>query len=173
MMLDHLRRLARYNEWANRRLHAACRALPPEEYHRPRPAFFGSIHGTLSHLLVGDRLWLDRLAGRPPRHARLDEQPWATLDELDAARRAGDDEIAAAVAGLTEADLRRELHYATTSGQPQVTPVADVLLHVFNHQTHHRGQVHDQLSQTNVPPPPLDLIFFLREEQRQQQQGPA
>ena len=163
MMLDHLRRLARYNAWANRRLYAVCRELSPEEYHRARPAFFGSIHGTLNHLLVADRIWLDRFTGRPPRHARLDEQLCATLDELEAARRAEDDRIAEAVGGLEEADLRREVRYATTSGAPQATPAADILLHLFNHHTHHRGQVHDQLSQTPVAPPPLDLIVFLRE----------
>ncbi len=163
MMLDHLRRLARYNEWANRRLFAACRALPPEEYHRSRRAFFGSIHGTLNHLLVADRIWLDRLAGHAPRHARLDEQPCATLDELETARRIEDERFAAVVDGLGEADLRREVRYATTSGAPQATPMADILLHLFNHHTHHRGQVHDQLSQTPVAPPPLDLILFLRE----------
>ena len=166
MLLDHLRRLARYNAWANRRLFAACRELSDEEYHKPRPAVFGSIHGTLNHLLVGDRIWLDRLAGCAPRHARLDERPCATLDELEAARRAEDERIAAVVDGLEEANLSRELRYVTIAGAPQVTPVADVLLHLFNHQTHHRGQVHDQLSQTPVPPPPLDLIYFLRETAR-------
>ena len=164
MLLDHLRRLARYNAWANRRLYAACRELPAEAYHAPRPAFFGSIHGTLNHLLVADRIWLDRLAGRAPRHTRLNEQPCATLDALEAARRAEDERIAAVVDGLDgEADLRRVVRYATTSGAPQVTPVADILLHLFNHHTHHRGQVNDQLSQTAVPPPPLDLILFMRE----------
>ena len=65
MMLEHLRRMARYNAWANRRLYAACAQLAADEYRKPRPAFFGSIHATLNHLLVVDRIWLARIAGEP------------------------------------------------------------------------------------------------------------
>jgi uncharacterized damage-inducible protein DinB len=165
MMLDHLRRMARYNRWANRRLYAACARLPEAEYLRPRQAFFGSLHGTLSHILVADWIWLDRLEGRPPRGLALDHRPFADLESLRVAREAEDARIIELVDGLGEAALAEDLIYRTVS-TPQTemrTPRHLCLLHMLNHQTHHRGQAHDQLSQTEVAPPPLDLIFYLRE----------
>jgi uncharacterized damage-inducible protein DinB len=100
MMLEHLRRMARYNQWANRRLYAACGELPSAAYHQPRAAFFGSIHGTLSHLLVTDRIWLARIEGRPNPDLRLDDQPYRRLDDLEAARGAEDTRIIGLVDGL-------------------------------------------------------------------------
>ena len=164
MMLAHLQRMARYNRWANQRLHEACAALPDDAYFAPRQAFFGSIHGTLNHLIVGDRLWLARMEGRQPPHKRLDEQPYADRDELRAARVAEDERMIGLVDDLDEAVLGRDVVYRmATRPETRTTPLHLCWLHLFNHQTHHRGQVHDQLSQTEVPPPPLDLIYYLRE----------
>jgi uncharacterized damage-inducible protein DinB len=164
MMLEHLRRMARYNRWANRRLYAACGELPSTEYHKPRPAFFGSIHGTLNHLLVGDRIWLARIEGEPYPDLRLDDQPYGSLGELREARVAEDGRMIELVDGYQDADLPRPMRYRLLT-QPETaeTPLHLCWLNLFNHQTHHRGQVHDQLTQTAVPPPPLDLIFYLRE----------
>jgi len=166
MMLEHLRRMARYNGWANERLYAACEQLPEAEYRRPRQAFFGSIHGTLNHLLVGDRIWLARIEGQAPPALRLDDQPCASLSELSIARAAEDERMVRLVDGYAEADLVRDLRYRMITRPGEVTtPLHLCWLHLFNHQTHHRGQTHDQLSQTEVPPPPLDLIFYLRESE--------
>jgi uncharacterized damage-inducible protein DinB len=165
MMLDHLRRMARYNPWANQRLYAACRQLPEEEYRRPRPAFFGSLHGTLSHILVGDRLWLARIEGMAAPALRLDDQPCASLDALESARAVEDARMIRLVDGYRDEDeIGRTISYRMVTRPNHVTtPLHLCWLHVFNHQTHHRGQAHDQLSQTALPPPPLDLIYFLRE----------
>lgn len=165
MMLDHLRRMARYNRWANRRLYDACAQLDAAEYQRPRQAFFGSLHGTLCHILVGDWLWMDRIEGRPPRPVALDDRPYPDLGSLRAAREEQDELILAYLDGLDEAAVAEDVSYRTVS-TPQTemrTPRHLCLLHMFNHETHHRGQAHDQLSQTPVPPPPLDLIFYVRE----------
>jgi uncharacterized damage-inducible protein DinB len=165
MMLAHLRRMARYNRWANGRLYAACGQLPAEEYHKPRPAFFGSIHGTLNHLLVGDRIWLARIEGRPNPNLRLDDQPCATLEALAAERAAEDERMIGLVDGYRDdAAVARPVRYRMIT-QPDEMEMALHLcwLNLFNHETHHRGQVHDQLSQTEVAPPPLDLVFYLRE----------
>jgi uncharacterized damage-inducible protein DinB len=162
-MTGHFRRMARYNRWANARLYEACTRLPEHDYMRPRPAFFGSIHGTLSHVLVGDRLWLSRIERLPPPHTRLDEQPWPDLGALRSAREAEDARIVALTEHWTAADLEDVVRYRTTSGVEHADRLADVLAHFFNHQTHHRGQVHDQLSQTEIAPPSLDLIFYMRE----------
>jgi uncharacterized damage-inducible protein DinB len=155
--------LARYNSWANGRLYDAVARLGEAEYMKPRPSFFGSIHATLNHILVGDRIWLARIEERAPPALKLDQILYGDLVALRVARVAEDDHICNVVAGLDERRLDEDLHYATTSGERQRTPLRMVLGHVFNHQTHHRGQVHGLLSQTAVAPPPLDLIYFLRE----------
>jgi uncharacterized damage-inducible protein DinB len=155
--------LARYNAWANRRLYEAVGLLPEAEYMRERPAFFGSIHATLNHVLVGDRLWIARVEEREPPKLALDQILYGDLVALRVARLAEDEHIANVVSGIPEERLDELLHYRTTKGEPQRTPLRVVLGHFFNHQTHHRGQVHGLLSQTTVAPPPLDLIYFLRE----------
>jgi uncharacterized damage-inducible protein DinB len=165
MMLAHLRRMARYNQWANGRLYEACAQLPEAEYQKSRQAFFGSLHGTLCHLLVTDWEWVSRVEGKPSRGLALDHQPFATLAELRAARVAQDEHIIEVVDGLDEAAAFGDAVYRRVSAPQEEyrTPRHLCLLHMFNHETHHRGQAHDQLSQTDVPPPPLDLLFYLRE----------
>ena len=158
--------MARYNRWANERLYAACGQLPAGECHKPRQAFFGSIHGTLCHVLVGDRLWLARIAGEPPPDLRLDDRPYATLEELGAARAAEDRRIIDLLDATAEEALPDLVRYRTVVRPEAVeTPLHLCWSHMFNHQTHHRGQAHDQLSQTVVPPPSLDLIYYLREHE--------
>ena len=166
MMQAHLCRMARYNRWANGRLYAACAGLDDEAYLRERGMFFGSIHGTLNHLLVGDRHWLARIEGSPSPDLRLDDRPYGTLDALRAARGVEDERIIALTARAREADLHRIVEYRrATRPDVQRTPLDVCWMHLFNHQTHHRGQVHDQLSQAGAPPPPLDLIYFHRREE--------
>ncbi|HLI12223.1 MAG TPA: DinB family protein [Alphaproteobacteria bacterium] len=163
MEAAYFHNLARYNAWANRRLYAACAQLPDVEYHKPRLAFFGSIHGTLNHLIVGDRIWLGRITGEDSGLKALDQILYDDLVSLRKAREAEDARLITIVDGYDDAALDRLLAYHTTRGEPQKTRLAWILAHLFNHQTHHRAQVHDMLSQTLVPPPPLDLILYLRE----------
>jgi uncharacterized damage-inducible protein DinB len=153
---------ARYNAWANRRLYDACAALGEAERRAPRRAFFGSIHATLNHLLVGDRIWLGRIV-EAPVSLRLDQILFDDFAELRAAREAEDKRLIEIVEGIDAARLDAPLHYANTRGVPFTTPLRLVLGHIFNHQTHHRGQVHDMLSQTAVEPPELDLIIYIRQ----------
>jgi len=159
---DYFRLLARYNTWANDRLYAACGRLDEAAYRAVRPSFFGSIHATLNHILVGDRIWLGRLTGRDPGIARLDQILYDDRLALREARIDEDARLTEVIAAIDPRRLDTTLDYATLAGQRQRTPLRVVLGHVFNHQTHHRGQVHDMLSQTAVPPPPLDLIYFTR-----------
>jgi len=138
--------------------------LDEADLKRPRPAFFGSIHGTVNHLLVADRIWLERIKGERPAGWRLNDQPYGDFASLDRAREREDLGIIALLDEADEAEIGREIVY-----QPITTPEAMRLschlcwLHLFNHQTHHRGQIHDMLSQTEVAPPPLDLIYYIRE----------
>jgi uncharacterized damage-inducible protein DinB len=153
--------LARYNGWANERLYDACAKLGDAELKAKRRAFFGSIHATLNHILVGDRLWMSRLAGGSlvlPLNKILHED----FARLRSARRVQDQLLVELVAGIAPAQLDTPLAYTNTKGLAFVTPHRLVLGHLFNHQTHHRGQAHDMLSQTDVEPPEIDLIIFLR-----------
>jgi len=157
---------AGYNRWANRRLYAAARALPDADYRAPRGAFFGSVHGTLNHLVVADRIWMRRFTGDGPVQKRLDEILFDDLDALEAARVVEDDRIVAYVESLTEPDLAATFSYRTIASPQDITqPLAPALGHFFNHQTHHRGQVHALLSAMggNAAAPSLDLILYQRE----------
>jgi uncharacterized damage-inducible protein DinB len=164
ILTDHVRRFARYNRWANRRVYDACAQLAPDDYHAPRPSFFGSIHATLNHLLVGDSIWFGRFTGNIPAHmTRLDMILHETLADLRAARQAKDDEIIAFAESLDEAKLNNTFTYTNMAGQQFTDPLFPPLMHVFNHQTHHRGQVHGLLSHAGASPPSLDMIYFMRE----------
>ncbi len=163
--LAYFRNLARYNQWANRRLYAAAAALHEADYMRAVPSYFGSLHATLNHILVGDRLWLARLTGRPATGiTALDQILYADLVGLRVAREAEDALIINYADELDEPTLNSTLRYKTVKGISQATPLRLVLGHMFNHQTHHRGQCHGLLSALGIKEPPeLDLIYFARE----------
>jgi uncharacterized damage-inducible protein DinB len=160
---SYFRMLARYNRWANARLYEACARLPAEEFARPRAAFFGSIKGTLNHLVVGDRAWLDRLEGIATQIHSYNQEMARDFESLARIRGEQDARLIALIDDLGADELAATLYYTTISGVRAETPTYLAIAHLFNHQTHHRGQAHDQLSQTDVAPPPLDLIFYLRE----------
>ena len=153
---------ARYNAWANARLYGACAKLSEADYLKPRASFFGSIHATLNHLMVADRIWLGRIESRSEKLA-LNQILYGDFTALHVARVAEDDRLIRVVDNIDPARLDQPLDYLNTRGERFRTPLRIVLGHLFNHQTHHRGQAHGLLSQTPVPPPELDLIFFVRE----------
>jgi uncharacterized damage-inducible protein DinB len=164
VITDHVRRFARYNRWANRRLYEACAALPAADYHAARPSFFGSIHATLNHILVGDSIWFGRFTGNPPPGVtKLNQILHDDLASLRSARAAKDEEIVAYCDQLDEAALNATFSYANMAGQRFTDPLFPPLMHFFNHQTHHRGQVHGLLSHAGASPPELDMIYFMRE----------
>jgi uncharacterized damage-inducible protein DinB len=164
MNRDYFHRFARYNRWANACVYAACAALSTEDYRAQRPAFFGSIHNTLNHILVADRVWLGRFEGKPSGIKRLDEILYDDLAALHQAREAEDARILAFTDGLSDTTIAGTLAYRNMAGEEKATPFVWTLAHFFNHQTHHRGQVHGMLSGTPAAPPPLDLIYFLAED---------
>jgi uncharacterized damage-inducible protein DinB len=165
-MKDHFAMFADYNRWANRRLYAAARALPDADYRARRGAFFGSLQGTLNHLVVADRVWMRRFTGAGPVQTRLDEILFDDLAALAAEREAEDARIVAYVDRLTEADLAGTLTYRTIVRPEEISqPLAPALAHFFNPQTHHRGQAHCLVTEIagNDAMPSLDLIIFQRE----------
>lgn len=156
--------MAGYNGWANERLYAAAAALPDDLYRKEHGAFFGSVHRTLNHLLVGDRIWMGRFTGTHDGPKQLDVVLFEDLDDLRLARRAEDERIAGYVGGLSDAALAGLFRYKTISNPMAVEqPLAPALMHFFNHQTHHRGQVHCLLTQLAGDAPSLDLILYQRE----------
>ncbi|WP_341705037.1 DinB family protein [Ferrovibrio sp.] len=161
--LQHVRRFARYNAWANTRLYDACAALPQADYMAARPSFFGSLHNTLNHILVGDSIWMGRFTAQPATHiTALDQILHTDFAALRSARAAMDAAIIAFCDGLDDAALGGTFTYTNTRGQTFTDPLFPPLTHFFNHQTHHRGQAHGLLSQAGAAAPELDLIYFLR-----------
>ena len=166
--LHDLQIMARYNRWANRRLYASVAALSDEDYRRERGAFFGSIHATLNHILVGDRVWTSRIVGEYSGIKSLDEIVHDQFAALQTVRTAMDEHIVRLVDRLSvglDGGLNAQVRYRSIAGGPkQSSPVRHVLLTLLNHQTHHRGQVHCMLTQAGCEnPPELDVIFMLRE----------
>ncbi|MEX2519005.1 MAG: DinB family protein, partial [Paracoccaceae bacterium] len=130
----------------------------------PAGAFFGSLHNTLNHLVVADRIWMRRFTGEGENHERLDDVPYAEFSALGAARRALDARIAGFISRSDEDALNADFTYTRTSSPEELTAkLAPALAHFFNHQTHHRGQCHQMLTAAGAEAPPLDLMFFQRQ----------
>ena len=156
-MKTHFAQSAAYNRWANARLYDAALALDDAPYRRNVGAFFKSLHGTLNHLLVTDRIWLRRLTGEGEAPNRLDAILYDDRRALALARAAEDERILRYVAGLDDRELDAAFQYANTAGTPFAAKRGDVLAHLFNHQTHHRGQIHCMLTQAGGKPHDTDL----------------
>ena len=172
--IDNYRFLARYNRWFNQRLYAACEQLSDEDRKRDRGAFFGSIHHTLTHLVLADRMWLHRFARQETAFEALDAAALAlpagadyTSDlhpdwqDLKRTRESLDLAIEAWLAEMRPAFLRTPMRYANTKGVQREHPAWQALTHFFNHQTHHRGQVTTLLAQAGIDPGVTDLIALV------------
>ena len=161
-MIDpaYVRRMARYNRWQNQNLYGVADALPDEERRRERGAFFGSIHGTLSHLLWGDRIWMSRFSDVPRPQGGIPESVsmYPEWDGLKRERGEFDETIIAWADNLDDAWLRGDLSYYSGAMKRDVTRAKwQLVTHFFNHQTHHRGQVHCMLTQAGAKPGITDL----------------
>ncbi|MBA8876503.1 DinB family protein [Phyllobacterium myrsinacearum] len=165
-MEQHFRMFAAYNRWANERLYEAALALDEEAYRRDVGAFFKSMHGTLNHILVADRIWLHRFTGEGDAPKALDMILFEKRDELQTAREKEDARLVNWVDGLGSADVAGRFTYTTVRDMRTISQrIAPALSHLFNHQTHHRGQAHTILTALGVPAPSLDLMHFQRTEE--------
>lgn len=164
---QQLAQMARYHGWATERLLSSIAPLPDAAYHRDCRLFFGSIHGTLNHLLLAEsRIWYPRLA----EGLSLGVMALDTELEADRARLASQMIAAAAkwpayLDGLSKTTLAGDLHFTMTNGQQRVLPMSAALLHVFNHATHHRGQITAAISMLGFDYEPLDLPQMIYAEQ--------
>ncbi|HLJ21269.1 MAG TPA: DinB family protein [Stellaceae bacterium] len=156
--------LGAYNAWVNERLYDAAARIPDAEYRRDRGAFFGSLHGTLNHLLVGDRIWMHRFTGEGEEPSELDGILHEDFSDLRAQRRAEDDRISRYIAGLSERQLAGTIGYRSTRSPAELEQqLAPLLLHFFNHQTHHRGQAHCLITEITGEAPSFDLLIYQRQ----------
>jgi uncharacterized damage-inducible protein DinB len=172
-MRDLFAHLASYNAWMNAKVYATARELSSDELRAERGAFFGSVLGTLNHLVVADRIWLGRFAEHSPddetlspvrslrKPQALNELLFADLDEMSEHRKMLDGLIERWVGGLTDVSLGQTFRYTTMKGDRFCKRLSDVMLHFFNHQTHHRGQATTLLSQFGKDVGVTDLLVRL------------
>ncbi|MBI3434325.1 MAG: DinB family protein [Proteobacteria bacterium] len=156
----YVQRMARYNRWQNENLFQCAQRLGDAERRRERGAFFGSIHKTLNHILWGDRIWLSRLAQMPQPQGGIAQsvEQCAQWETLARERAACDAAIIGWADALDALWLASTLTWFSVSAQREMTHPAWLLVtHVFNHQTHHRGQVHCMLTQAGEKPSDTDL----------------
>ncbi|MDD1150223.1 DinB family protein [Pseudomonas sp. TNT2022 ID357] len=170
---EHLGLMARYNQWMNAKLYNAAMSLPEAQIVLDRQAFFGSILGTLNHLLAGDTIWLKRFAQHPTQHPALAPLQqvalpqdlktllFPNLDGLWQQRQWLDQLILDFSQSLSDADLDSSLHYTNTRGVVAERNVYALLVHFFNHQTHHRGQASTLLTQAGVDIGDTDLLLLI------------
>jgi uncharacterized damage-inducible protein DinB len=156
-LLRHFQMLARYNTIANERLYAKCAELDITEYRRLRKGAFGSIHALLNHILLGDQLWMARFEGDGHATPALYTVLFDDFSDLRAARIDEDNLIESFFERLEIGFLDRSFAYTNNHGHDYLEKAPVAVSHFFNHQTHHRGQVHVMLSQTAVTPPSLEL----------------
>lgn len=164
-MIDagYVRLMARYNRWQNENLYGAADALPDEARRADLGAFFGSVHATLSHLAWGDGTWMSRFAGRRPPPGRIADSPslYADWEALKAERRSLDADILSWAERVEDGWLAGDLTWFSGAAGREVTrPVGALVVHFFNHQTHHRGQVHALLTRSGAKPGDTDLFLM-------------
>ena len=161
---DYARMMARYNRWMNHGIYRAAGELSDEARRRERGAFFGSIHGTLNHILWADQIWLHRFIDTPqPKAATIagSAGQFDAFGELQKEREAFDQVIETFADELTPTWLEGDLSwYSDAVGREVSKPKSLLLTHLFNHQTHHRGQVHCMLTACGVATDATDLPFM-------------
>lgn len=178
ILTEQYRWLARYNGWMNEKLYAAAATLDEAERTRDLGAFFTSVHGTLSHVLWADRIWLWRFTGdrtvgesrdrdgNPIPIGMHDQILYADFADLRRERAKTDRDVEAWAEGLDDATLAATFSYPTVSSGPREHPLWQAVTHFFNHQTHHRGQATTLLKQLGRDPGVTDFIVFLANAQR-------
>jgi uncharacterized damage-inducible protein DinB len=161
-LIRNFQSLAKYNALANTRLYDACAGLSDGERKLDRKAFFVSIHNTLNHILVADRIWMSRFEGSKKTNYDLSEVIYDNFLGLRAARSEEDERIQIFTDTMSEAFAAGTMTWTNSAGNTRSEVQSLLVTHMFNHQTHHRGQVHNMLSQAGVKTPVLDLPWVLR-----------
>ena len=159
----YLQRMARYNRWQNENLYGAANTLGDTARRQERGSFFGSIHATLSHILWADQLWMSRLSDwqKPDSGISSSTDMFDDWNVLGTERAAADQKFITWADNAEQADIDGDLHwYSGAMGQDMVQAKAICIMQVFNHQTHHRGQVHAMLTAAGAKPDDTDIPFM-------------
>ena len=154
--------LANFNSWVNTKIFSTCKELDDAEYKKDRKAFFSSIQGTLNHLLVVDKVYISRLEGKDHGLKSLDQILYENLYLLEEARIKEDKRLVDLVNNLSKKSIYREITYQGFDTGKQTYTINLILITLFNHQTHHRGQIHNMLSQADIKPPQIDIPYFIK-----------
>lgn len=163
MRIDEVRQLYAFNRWATQRILEAVAALSDEQFRRDMGSSFPSIRDTLVHIMSAEWVWLSRWQGTSPS-AMPDGWAQLGLDDLVPVWAHLDDALQAFVAQLADTDLDRSVSYRNLAGDPFVSPLSQMLRHVVNHSSYHRGQVTTMLRQLGAAAPSIDLILYYRLE---------
>lgn len=159
--IEQFSTLARYNQWMNGKVYEICGSMSDEERKRDLGAFFGSIHGTLNHILYGDQAWMSRFQNRPAEMPRLGQDLFEDFSDLTAQRMKMDVRILEWTQSLDEDWLEQPYEFkSNVDGATRTKPTWLLVTHMFNHQTHHRGQVTTLMSQLGVDPGITDLPWM-------------
>ncbi len=159
-VIKNFQLLADFNAWANIRIFSSCKKLDESEYKKNRKAFFTSIHGTLNHLLVVDNLYISRIEGKGHNMRSMDQILYDKIDDLEEERIKKDKYLVDLVYNLSAENIIKEITYKNFDATVHTYTINFILMTLFNHQTHHRGQVHNMLSQSGMKPPQLDIPDF-------------
>ncbi len=158
---NHFELMARYNQWMNDKLYQVCAAIPDEERKQDLGAFFKSIHGTLNHLLYGDQAWMGRFTQKPFQVTAIGQELYADFAALQAERIVTDQQILDWSRKLSPEWLASSFEYrSNVDGKTRVLPAWILVTHMFNHQTHHRGQVTTLIKQLGYEPGITDLPWL-------------
>ena len=159
--VEYCRTMARYNRWMNERLYELCAGIADDERRRDRGAFFRSIHGTFNHILYADLAFLSRFTGDPPEVPPLGVELYERFEELRSVREKTDARLLDWSEELSETWLAAPFTYTSkVDGATRTLPTWILVAHLFNHQTHHRGQLTTLLSQMGHDPGVTDLPFM-------------
>lgn len=161
--LSTVKTLYDYNRWANERMLVACEQLTLEQWSRKLGVSWGSVHDLLTHMFAAQAIWLSRWKGDSPRTLHQAAE-FPTFHDLERAWVQVELEIQQYIDSLTDKDMTRDLVYTNTKGEQHTYPLGGVLLHVANHNTHHRGELAAMLSILTVSHPEDELLIYMREK---------
>ncbi len=162
-----------YSHWMNEHMFTLCDTVPDNHRKKSLGAFFGSIHRTLNHILLVDRLWLSRFENSSLSITGLDQELYVDYNELKTARRETDDQLTRYIGKLQDQDMDRKLTFTSAiTHKSHSFLLGDCLVHMFHHQTHHRGQISALISQLGVDIGNTDLLWMPGIEQRAKDTAP-
>jgi len=158
--LLYFQTLCRYNQWMNDKIYTVCETIPDAQRKADRGAFFRSMHGTLNHILLADRTWLGRFQGQPVPYRSLDQELYSDFGVLRQERAKTDGDLQLWVESLTDEVLCAPFTFTSFQGQTATFPLWQLALHLFNHQTHHRGQLTTVMNQCGYDSGVTDLLLM-------------